>query len=66
MGGIVLGIALSPFLPLDAGLADIVFLLLSKDPAPWMRSLAESALGAVIFGGALFLIGENLLPPARH
>ncbi len=58
VGGGVIGVALSPFLPLDAGLADIAFLLLSKDPEPWLRSLAESALGAVLFGGVLFLIGE--------
>ncbi len=58
VGGCAVGIALSPFLPLDSGLADVAFLLVGRDPAPWARSLAESALGAVLFGGMLFLVGE--------
>lgn len=58
VGGGVLGAALSPFAHLDAGLADFVFLLLGKNPEPWLRSLAESLLGAALFGGTLFLVGE--------
>lgn len=58
VGGSALGAALSPFLHLDAGLADFVFLLMGKNPEPWLRSLAESLLGAALFGGGLFLVGE--------
>lgn len=58
VGGVVIGVLLSPFVRLNAGLSDIVFLLLRKDPEPWLRSLAESILGAVLFGGVLFIVGE--------
>ena len=57
-GGLIAGIALSAFVPLRQGLADLVYLPLGAGPAPWVVSLTESLLGAVLFGGALFVIGE--------
>ena len=58
IGGTIVGIVMSPFLLLDEGLSAVVFFLLQKDPEPWLRSLSESVLGAILFGGLLFVIGE--------
>lgn len=56
--GIAVGIGFSPFLPLREGIADIGYLLAGHAPPPWLVSLTEAALGAALFGGGLFLVGE--------
>ncbi len=58
IGGTIIGIALSPFLLLSDGLSGIIFFFMGKNPEPWVRSLTESCLGAILFGGVLFLVGE--------
>ena len=58
IGGTIIGIALSPFILLNEGMSGIIFFFLRKDPEPWVRSLTESCLGAILFGGVLFLVGE--------
>ena len=58
IGGTVIGFLLSPFLLLEDGLSSILFFFLGRNPEAWARSLTESVLGAVLFGGVLFVIGE--------
>ena len=58
LGGLVLGVALSPFLPHAAGPVRFFLTLAGTQWAPWMVSLAESIAAAVIVGGFLFLLGE--------
>ena len=56
--GIGLGIAFSPFVELPDGPARAVLTLNSIQAVPWMVSLAESLLAAVVFGGLLWFVGE--------
>jgi leader peptidase (prepilin peptidase)/N-methyltransferase len=57
-GGIVIGLALSPVLLLDAGPASLIFLFAGAAPPRWLVSLADAAFSAAILGGLLLLIGE--------
>ena len=58
LGGLVLGLALSPFLHLGTGPVQFFLTLTGKEWVPWTVSLAESALAALVVGGFLFLLGE--------
>ncbi len=58
LGGLVLGLALSPFLHLGRGPVRFFLTLAGKQWAQWTVSLAESALAALVVGGFLFLLGE--------
>jgi leader peptidase (prepilin peptidase)/N-methyltransferase len=58
LGGIVLGLALSVFVPVDRGLAALLFVLTGTAPPRWVVSLADSAASALILGGFLLLVGE--------
>ena len=58
LGGLVLGLVLSPFLLHAAGPVRFFLTLAGTEWAPWMLSLAESIGAAVIVGGFLFLLGE--------
>ncbi len=58
LGGLLLGLALSPFLHLGTGPVGFFLTLTGKVWAPWTLSLAESALAALVVGGFLFLLGE--------
>ena len=58
VGGLVLGIALSPFVPHAAGPVRFFLTVAGTEWAPSMVSVAESVAAAVIVGGFLFLLGE--------
>ncbi len=58
LGGLVLGIALSLFVPHAAGPVGFFLTVAGTEWAPSMVSLAESVAAAVIVGGFLFLLGE--------
>ncbi len=58
LGGLAVGIAFSPFVPLRPGAAQTGFALADIQVPPWAVSTAESAFGAALFGGLLLLIGE--------
>lgn len=58
IGGAVLGLALSAFLPLDGGPATLLFLLSNTVAPRWLVSLADAASSALILGGFLLLVGE--------
>ena len=56
--GIGAGIGFSAVVPLVPGVASAVLLAHSETPSARWVSVTESALGAVVFGGILFLVGE--------
>ncbi len=56
--GIATGIAFSWFVALRPGIAGEVLQSFGSFPPPGVVSLTESILGASLFGGVLFLIGE--------
>ncbi len=58
LGGLAIGLALSPFILIPAGGTQLIWLLTGVSPAPWQQSLAESAFGAVFFGGMLWALRE--------
>ena len=58
LGGLVLGVALSPFLLLPMGPVGFVLSISRKQWQPWTVSLVESVVAAVVVGGMLFLLGE--------
>ena len=58
ISGILSGFALSLFVPMPSGVADVGFLIAGGHPPPWLLSLTESLAGAILFGGILFLVGE--------
>ena len=58
LGGLVIGVALSSFVPLPKGLADIGLLLLNYSLEERWISPLESILSAVLFGGIMYLTGE--------
>lgn len=58
IGGAVLGLALSAFLPVDSGLATLAFVLSNTVAPRWVVSLADAASSALILGGFLLLVGE--------
>lgn len=62
LGGMVIGLAFSPFVPLDPGFAHLL-LPLSMD-LRW-KSMGESVLGAAIPSGVLWLLGWTYLK-LRH
>jgi leader peptidase (prepilin peptidase)/N-methyltransferase len=58
IGGMLIGLAFSVFVPVDSGPASIVFLLSGAAPPRWAVSLADAACSALILGGFLWLVGE--------
>jgi leader peptidase (prepilin peptidase)/N-methyltransferase len=58
LGGILLGLALSVFVPVDSGLATLLLVLSGTAAPPWVVSLADAASSALILGGFLLLVGE--------
>lgn len=58
LSGLLAGVALSPFVPLRAGIAQVGCDLLGLYPAPWAVSLIESLASALVFGGGLYVMGE--------
>ena len=58
LGGLAVGLALTPFVPLPAGVTSLFWLMTHQDPPPWLASLAESAFAAALFGGMLWLVRE--------
>jgi leader peptidase (prepilin peptidase)/N-methyltransferase len=58
LGGLALGIGLSPFLLLKPGLTTIFWFLLGFGPPLWLASLLESVLAAAMLGGLLWATGE--------
>ena len=58
VGGLVLGLALSPFFHLGIGPVRFFLTISEKQWAPWPLSLAESALAALVIGLFLFLLAE--------
>jgi len=57
LGGLVLGVALSPFILVEPGVTRIIWLIRGETPAPWAVSLAESLAGAFFLSGVLFVMG---------
>jgi leader peptidase (prepilin peptidase)/N-methyltransferase len=58
IGGAVVGLALSVFVPVEGGLGTLLFLLSDTAAPRWLASLADAASAAMILGGLLWLIGE--------
>ena len=58
LSGILVGVGFSAVVPLAPGVASAVLLVHSETPSARWVSMTESALGAVLFGGILFLVGE--------
>jgi leader peptidase (prepilin peptidase)/N-methyltransferase len=58
LGGILLGLALSVFVPVDSGPATLAFVLTDTAAPRWAVSLADAASSALILGGFLLLVGE--------
>ena len=56
--GIATGIACSWFVPLRPGIAEELLHLSGSYPPMEVVSLTESVLGAILFGGGLFFIGQ--------
>jgi leader peptidase (prepilin peptidase)/N-methyltransferase len=54
IGGIILGLSLAIWVPMDQGLA---YIWLYRAADPRLISLAEAALGAAVASGALWLVG---------
>ncbi len=58
LGGLGLGLAMSVLIFIPQSFTALVWMLLDRQPEPWLASLAESAAGAGIFGGMLWLMRE--------
>lgn len=58
LGGLVVGLLFSPFVLLDPGLSELIWLLAGTRSEPWIVSLVESAFAALMMGGVLFLVSE--------
>ncbi len=58
IGGLAIGIGFSVLVPLQPGLATVLYFLAGIHPEQWVVSLTESILGAVLFGGTLLTISE--------
>ena len=58
LGGLFLGIALSPFIHLESGLSAVFGFLFRIELSPWMSSLLDSLLAVIILGGMLYVTGE--------
>ncbi|MDE0102528.1 MAG: prepilin peptidase [Bryobacterales bacterium] len=58
LGGLGVGLALSPLVPLRPGLAPLVLGVSGWHLPPWGASLFESCLTAVVLGGLLYATGE--------
>lgn len=58
LGGLALGLALSPFIHLDGMLAQVLWFFMDVQPAAWVTSFTESCLAALILGGLLWVVGE--------
>ena len=62
LGGALAGLLLAFFVPMDQGL---VYVLMSPGPNPVIVSIAESAAGALLTSGAMWLVGW-LYQKIRH
>jgi leader peptidase (prepilin peptidase)/N-methyltransferase len=58
LGGAVLGLVLSVFIPVESGLVTLLLALTNAMAASWLISFAEAASSALILGGFLLLVGE--------
>jgi len=58
IGGLVIGLALSPFFLLGRGVSTIIWLIAEREPEAWVASLTESAVSALVFGGVLLGVRE--------
>ncbi len=58
LGGLLLGIALSPFLPIEPVLAPVLWFFTGLHPPLWAISLTESVIGSLVLGGLLYTVGE--------
>jgi leader peptidase (prepilin peptidase)/N-methyltransferase len=58
IGGMLIGLALSPVLLLDSGPGSLLLFFAGVEPPRWLSSLADAALSAAMLGGLLLLIGE--------
>lgn len=58
LGGMVIGLALSPFLFIMPGATQLIWLIAGTQPEPWLASVTESVCGAVLFGGMLWATRE--------
>ena len=58
LGGLAIGLIISPFVLLEPGLSELIWLFAGTRPEPWIVSLVESAFAAAMMGGVLFLISE--------
>ena len=58
LGGLAIGLILSLFLPMPEGLIEFFWTIGGGEPDWRWMSLSESAMGAVTFGGGLWLLRE--------
>ena len=58
LGGLAIGLLISPFVLLEPGLSELIWLFAGARPEPWIVSLVESAFAALMMGGVLFLVSE--------
>lgn len=58
LGGLVIGIAMSPFILLEPMLSSVLWFFMGWQPPAWAGSLTESLLGAAVLGGLLYGVGE--------
>ncbi|MBI1352955.1 MAG: prepilin peptidase [Acidobacteria bacterium] len=57
-GGLAIGLALSLVVAVPPSLSSLFWLITESTPSPRLGSLAESALGAAVFGGLLWAMRE--------
>jgi len=65
LGGAALGVVLAIVVPMDPGPAYVLAMLLQVSLGPVAASVTNSILGAVVTGGAMWLVG-NLYQRIRH
>jgi leader peptidase (prepilin peptidase)/N-methyltransferase len=58
LGGLVIGLVLSLFLPMPEGLMKFIWMITGGAPDQRWLSLSESAMGALLFGGGLWALRE--------
>ncbi len=58
LGGIALGLALSPFIHLEGGVVPLIWYLADVQPPAWVTSVVESLLAAAVLAALLYGIGE--------
>lgn len=54
LGGLAIGLALSPFILIPAGATQLIWLISQTQPEPWQASVVESILAVIVFGGMLW------------